>query len=348
MSKEKSDSRVQQGEVFYQIHENYNDLNDMMIREIELASVHDGLTGSYREQMWMKFFRDMIPMKYAMAQGVIIIDSYGGVSKEVDIAVFDEQYTPYVFQYNTLKFIPIEAVVMVIECKSTDYDPEKLKKWYDQIDKLKTHPTGIARTLRELSSGLTIPSQTGTRPIRVLASMKPIVKTSTLDKTKADLGKWFDFIIVESSTASDSAHRQKSWKLDVLVAKEGNTLNWWLDELSKREVIQRKEGEEASHKDVQTMNEAARAESDSPIVHETTLTGDDWVDFCDENKNFGNLKLSDLKIPQNPLLTLKLQLNQLLMLINNPMLFPHFAYAKAFRDWIPKFEQRTADNRGEE
>lgn len=345
MSEEKQDRRVRQGEVFYQIHENYNDLNGMMIREIELASVHDGLTGNHREQMWMKFFRDMIPMKYAMAQGVIIIDSYGGVSKEVDIAVFDEQYTPYVFQYNTLKFIPIEAVAMVIECKSTDYEPEKLKKWFGEIAKLKTHPTGIARTLRELSSGLTIPSQTGTRPIRVLASMKPIVKTSTLDKTKADLGEWFDFIIVESSAASENTNRQKKWKLDVLVAKEGNTLKWWLNELSKKEVVKQKEGEEPSDKEVQATNEAESVKSVPLINDETTLTGDDWVVYYDESKQFENLTLSDLKIPQNPLLTLKLQLNQLLMLINNPMLFPHFAYAKAFRDWIPKFEQRTADNR---
>ncbi|MFC7561502.1 hypothetical protein ACFQY3_24870 [Paenibacillus farraposensis] len=31
-------------------------------------------------------------------------------------------------------------------------------------------------------------------------------------------------------------------------------------------------------------------------------------------------------------MTLNFQLNQLLMLLNNPMLFPHFAYAKAFRE----------------
>lgn len=42
--------------------------------------------------------------------------------------------------------------------------------------------------------------------------------------------------------------------------------------------------------------------------------------------------LADLRVQGNDLLSLNLQLNQLLMLMNNPMLFPHFAYAKLFRN----------------
>ncbi|MEH7643312.1 hypothetical protein V7198_16650, partial [Bacillus pumilus] len=52
--------------------------------------------------------------------------------------------------------------------------------------------------------------------------------------------------------------------------------------------------------------------------------------FLDENK------LSDLRIDGYDLLTLNFQLNQLLMLINNPMFFPHYAYAKLFQKQITK------------
>lgn len=60
----------------------------------------------------------VIPKKYCIEQGVFIIDSYGKISNEVDLAVFDEMYTPYIFNYEEIKFIPIEAVAAVIQCKS--------------------------------------------------------------------------------------------------------------------------------------------------------------------------------------------------------------------------------------
>lgn len=49
--------------------------------------------------------------------------------------------------------------------------------------------------------------------------------------------------------------------------------------------------------------------------------------------------LEDLEVPGNSLLTLNLQINQLLMLLNNPMLFPHFAYAKAFKEAIEMYDK---------
>lgn len=54
-----------------------------MASEIELASIHNGITGSYREEMWMEFFRSIIPLKYSLAQGAIIIDSQGESSREM-------------------------------------------------------------------------------------------------------------------------------------------------------------------------------------------------------------------------------------------------------------------------
>ena len=60
--------------------------------------------------------------------------------------------------------------------------------------------------------------------------------------------------------------------------------------------------------------------------------------------------LSDLKVPQmaekgeeNVILSLIFQLNQLLMVINNPMLFPHRAYAKRFSDILMEFRQSKGE-----
>lgn len=130
------------------IMENYLLMNTMMINQLELMSVHGNLTGNFRERMWLDFFRLIVPQKYSLAQGVIVIDSHGNESKEVDIAVFDEQYTPYVFQYDSLKFIPIEAVLIVISCKSKEWNKEELIVWSESFNDLCSSMAGVTRTIK--------------------------------------------------------------------------------------------------------------------------------------------------------------------------------------------------------
>jgi len=294
-------------DVFCRIHENYINMNKMMVEEMDIASKHNGLTGNYREEMWIKFFRSIIPRKYSLAQGVMIIDSYGNVSKEVDIAVYDEQYTPYVFQYNTLKFIPIEAVVIVIECKSTGYDKEKLICWADRIESLKTSRSGISRIVKGYAIGETNETQVNTRPIKILASIKDNKNPNTLEMTKNDFGDFFDFIIQKQDNL-----------FQVLIKNKDRGLGWWGNKLN-----------------------GVEGEGDSlPILEYSNIKEPDNIEELDFDKNM-KLKntLKDLEVEGNPLLSLNLQLNQLLMLLNNPMMFPHFAYAKTFKQIAENYKK---------
>ncbi|MBN4074642.1 hypothetical protein JYT99_01790, partial [bacterium AH-315-E09] len=285
--------------VFEKIKENYNNMNKMMVEEMDMASTHGGLTGNYREKMWVKFFRSIVPKKFAIEQGVLIIDSNGNVSKEVDIAIFDEQYTPYVFQYNTLKFIPIEAVAVVIECKSKSIPVEDLKKWSAEINNLEAKRSGIARMVTGYVSGETNNTQTGTRPIKILVSLKSYVdknankEDSVVEKLKND----FDIIITEKKQKEPTEVEPQIFT--VKIENEKKTLKWWGEELNKKGVD--KDGNKSNKEPEGIYN-----------------------------------KLLDLKISDNEILSLNLQLNQLLMLINNPMLFPHFAYAKQFNIIVEK------------
>lgn len=302
--------------VFEKIFENYNYINKMMVEEMEIASKHDGLTGDHREQMWLKLFRSIIPQKFSMSQGVMIIDSDGNVSKEVDIAVYDEQYTPYVFQYNTLKFIPIEAVAVVIECKSTSVNKDKLVKWADAIEKLKPSPCGIARIVSGYACGLTNTSQTRTRPIKILAATKEYKTTES--QSLNELEEKFDFIIHKNSGV-----------LNVRIKNGDKCLGWWGVRLNKADKA-------AEDKDLEierlTINDNKKTED--------IIIPQEYKEFFDENKYFIG-KLKDLEIIDNPLLSLNLQLNQLLMLINNPMLFPHYAYAKTFNKIIEEVNKEN-------
>lgn len=313
-------------EVFRKIYDNYNYVNNMMVEEMDIASKHGGLTGNHREEMWIKLFRSIIPKKFSIAQGVMIIDSYGKVSKEVDIAVFDEQYTPYVFQYNTLKFIPIEAVAIVIECKSKDFSDKELIEWADCIGKLKTRRSGIARIVSGYATGITNKSQINTQPIKILASLKSNARESTLEKNKEKLGDYFDFII--QKTQGDMEEFQVSIKY------EDKALGWWANRLNMwEEGIIDKNSDEPLHTNL-------------PITKE--LRSDAGLKFKEDSDRDLTNTLKDLEVTGNPLLSLNLQLNQLLMLINNPMLFPHFEYAKRFNKIVADMENEKAANNKQE
>lgn len=301
--------------VFERIEENYRYLNKMMVEEIDIASAHGGITGSYREEMWMRFFRSIIPLKYSLAQGVIIIDSEKSRSREVDIAVYDEQYTPYVFQYNTLKFIPIEAVAVAIECKSEKLNKKNLKAWAKSITDLKSCASGIARMATGYSVGITNLTQKKTRPILILASNFQREKEAAIEENVKLIEDKFDFILLKKSEAR-SKGQQREFKL--IVKNEDKRLGWWGSRLNG--------AEETGDLDIDSTGRNKEA------IEKARQSGTySELKICDDFKHLQNT-LEDLHIPGNALLTLNFQLNQLLMLLNNPMLFPHLAYAKAFRE----------------
>ncbi len=305
------------------IKQNYKSLENVMWNELDLASNHGGLCGHSRETMWMEFFRKIIPQKFAMEQGVIIMDSEGNVSKEVDIVVFDNQYTPYLFQYGTLKFIPIEAVAIVIECKSSGWVADSLKKWSESIEKLKTSFTGIARIVQGYSMACTATSQTSTRPIRILASIRENLKEETVDEIK----DFFDIIMFENK---ETGEKEKS--LQVEIPNEGKSLGWWGSQLNKREEIK----QEIIIKAIDSKDNQKEKRPDKDFA-DKLKKDHDYLEFC-ENGYLTNT-LEDFIIDGNPLLSLNFQLNQLLMLINNPMLFPHLAYVNLFKKGIKTDEK---------
>ncbi|MEJ8304450.1 DUF6602 domain-containing protein [Saccharibacillus sacchari] len=331
-------------EVFTRIEKNYGRLNQMMSEEVDIASSHGTTTGNYREEMWLKLFRNIIPLKYSIAQGVIIIDSEGKRSKEVDIAVYDEAYTPYVFQHNTLKFIPIEAVVVAIECKSSSSSTTALEEWAKDIRKLKPSASGIARIVSGYATGITNTTQRRSRPILIFASNHVLVKDESLEKKKNELGVYFDFIILKQG---DSHSEQDRKRFEVLVKNEQKTLGWWGKRLNEAESLE--EEQEIKNEALVVIPNAVKKEPQEPKelneedkkkaehrIKELSKQFEELHFKLEEDRNAISITntLKQLEIPNNSLLSLNLQLNQLLMLINNPMMFPHFAYARVFQDIV--------------
>lgn len=77
---------------------------------------HDGVMGGVNEQHLIGFLRKYLPHRYSVDQG-IVIDSNGATSDQIDIVIFDNQYTPTLLDQSQHRFIPAEAVYAVFEVK---------------------------------------------------------------------------------------------------------------------------------------------------------------------------------------------------------------------------------------
>lgn len=283
------------------IAENYIRMEETIVKQLQFSCQHHVTIGGFREEIWKSLFEQIIPKKFSIERSVFIIDSFGHVSNEVDLAIFDEQYTPYIFNYGKMKYIPIEAVAVVVQCKSSDL--RGIADWVDSITKMRTSLKSVARMHSSVISGefeyeedpsgklifdkekhkfkLT---QTSTRPIRILCHLD---ESATTSRKGVDQ---FDIII-----------SPKEERLKVQINPENENLNYWYNELNH----------------VDPKYERFRSEFGTGSTGEIQM----------ENYRVYNDK--DMR-NEISLLSLIFQLNQLLMLINNPILFPHRAYVDLF------------------
>lgn len=77
---------------------------------------HPGTKGSATEGQWRAMLRDFLPERYGVGEA-FIIDSVGNQSQQIDLAIFDRQYSPLVFEDDGINFIPVESVYAVCEVK---------------------------------------------------------------------------------------------------------------------------------------------------------------------------------------------------------------------------------------
>lgn len=77
---------------------------------------HDGVMGSVGEQCWIEMLRKYLPRRYAV-DTAIIIDSEGHTSDQIDIVIYDPQYTPTLFGQKSHFYVPAEAVYAIFEAK---------------------------------------------------------------------------------------------------------------------------------------------------------------------------------------------------------------------------------------
>lgn len=77
---------------------------------------HNGLMGEVNEQHFIDVLRRYLPRRYAVSRG-IVIDSLGATSEQIDIVIYDPQYTPTMLDQQDHRYVLAEAVYAVLEVK---------------------------------------------------------------------------------------------------------------------------------------------------------------------------------------------------------------------------------------
>ena len=71
------------------IKENYLKMEKELVTQLNYNIGNHHLTaGTNREEIWLNFFRRIVPKKFNIARSVFIIDSNHEISNEVDIAIY--------------------------------------------------------------------------------------------------------------------------------------------------------------------------------------------------------------------------------------------------------------------
>lgn len=96
-------------------------LQKKMQTELEGARLvleHPSTLGDNSELKWIDWLRKYLPERYCIDKAQII-DSNGNLSQQIDVVIYDRQYTPFIFNDGGALYIPAESVYAVFEVKQT-------------------------------------------------------------------------------------------------------------------------------------------------------------------------------------------------------------------------------------
>ncbi len=98
----------------------YQTLQKDMIAQAEFSNVVDHVVdkGDNAEENWIKWFKNYLPKRYKAAKATII-DCQGNVSDQIDVVLYDGQYSYLAFNQNGILYIPAESVYAVFEVKQS-------------------------------------------------------------------------------------------------------------------------------------------------------------------------------------------------------------------------------------
>src|SRR6266496_1728468 len=85
---------------------------------------HPGTKGASTELQWLKTLESYLPKRYCVDRA-FVLDCDSSLSEQIDIVIYDRQYSPFLFNQDDAKYVPAEAVYAAIEVKQ-ELNPENI------------------------------------------------------------------------------------------------------------------------------------------------------------------------------------------------------------------------------
>lgn len=99
------------------LSELHDDIQERLTRA-RRSFAHPGTKGDASESVWLELLTTYLPRRY-QAASAHVVDSKGTFSEQIDVVVFDRQYSPFIFSYQGQTVIPAESVYGVFEAKQS-------------------------------------------------------------------------------------------------------------------------------------------------------------------------------------------------------------------------------------
>jgi hypothetical protein len=91
---------------------------EMRLQRSRAAIGHAVAKGDATERIWIELLTNYLPQRYQIARA-FVIDSRDATSQQLDIVIYDRQYTPLIFNQDGTLVIPAESVYAVFEAKQS-------------------------------------------------------------------------------------------------------------------------------------------------------------------------------------------------------------------------------------
>ena len=110
------------------------------LRVVREVVDHPTAKGDEAEADWITMLGSYLPKRYRVA-GAFVVDCEGSISEQMDVVVFDRQYSPLLFFHGQCLYVPAEAVYAVFEVK-----PEFSKEYVEYAGKKVASVRRLKRT----------------------------------------------------------------------------------------------------------------------------------------------------------------------------------------------------------
>jgi hypothetical protein len=115
---------------------------------------HAGTKGDASQGLWLEMLSTYLPRRYE-ATSAHVVDSKGSFSDQLDVVIFDRQYSPFIFNFQRQKIVPAESIYAVFEAKQSI-----------NLDQIRYAQDKVASVRRLYRTSLPIPYAGGTYPAK--------------------------------------------------------------------------------------------------------------------------------------------------------------------------------------